>query len=180
LPDALGPDDERRLLADAAALPLSAVVMRGFTAKRRTAHFGAVYGYDSWRLDPGPPIPDFLLELREAIACLAGLDAAGFTEALVTEYLPGATIGWHRDAPMFGPVVLGVSIGSACRMRFRRGEGEVMERSSIVLEPRSAYVLEGPARSEWQHSIPALAALRYSITFRSVRARRTKSNRGVE
>jgi alkylated DNA repair dioxygenase AlkB len=102
-------------------------------------------------------------------------DPASLSEALVTEYVPGAVIGWHRDAPTFGPVVVGFSLGAACRLRLRRGHGkerDAVARVSVVLEPRSGYVLAGPARSEWQHSIPAVDALRYSITFRSVKTRR--------
>lgn len=87
---------------------------------------------------------------------------------LVTEYPAGATIGWHRDAPMFG-VVVGVSLLTACRFRFQRGKGESRETRTITLEPRSAYVLGGEARWRWQHHIPAITAPRYSITFRTLR-----------
>jgi len=34
---------------------------------------------------------------------------------------------------------------------------------------RSAYLLRGPVRRDWEHSIPPLDQLRYSVTFRSVR-----------
>jgi alkylated DNA repair dioxygenase AlkB len=119
-----------------------------------------------------------LLSILDRAASLAGLEPAEFTEALLTEYPPGAQIGWHRDAPPFGPDVIGVSLGAPCRMRFRRGQERgraATERVSVVLEPRSVYVLSGPARAEWQHSIPPVEATRYSITFRSVRASRRKS-----
>ena len=43
------------------------------------------------------------------------------------------------------------------------------ERANVVAEPGSAYLLSGPARREWEHSIPALEALRYSVTFRNLR-----------
>jgi alkylated DNA repair dioxygenase AlkB len=89
------------------------------------------------------------------------------SEVLLTEYPPGAPIGWHRDAPGFG-IIVGISLLSACRMRFRRGAAPGTERLSVPLEPRSAYVLSGPARSEWQHSIPEVDTLRYSITFRTL------------
>jgi len=89
---------------------------------------------------------------------------------LVTEYPVGATIGWHRDAPPFG-IVVGVSLLSACRFRFRRTVNDRVERAETELAPRSAYVLSGPARTEWQHSIPPTTALRYSITFRTLRRR---------
>jgi alkylated DNA repair dioxygenase AlkB len=94
------------------------------------------------------------------------------TEVLISEYPEGATIGWHRDAPMFGPTVIGISFGAACRMRFRRPDPaspERLERADVILEPRSAYVMAGASRAEWQHSIPAVSGLRYSVTFRMVK-----------
>jgi alkylated DNA repair dioxygenase AlkB len=87
---------------------------------------------------------------------------------LVTEYVPGAAIGWHRDKAVFGDVV-GVSLVSACVFRIRRTSGTAWERNSFRLEPRSAYLLRGPARTEWEHSIPAVDSLRYSVTFRTLR-----------
>jgi alkylated DNA repair dioxygenase AlkB len=175
VPEVMTAEEERALIAEIVQLPLAPVVMRGFTAKRRTTHFGHVYGYETWRLTPGPALPAFLAPLRARAAALGAVDSASLSEALVTEYMPGAVIGWHRDAPMFGPVVVGFSLGAACRLRLRRGHGkerDAVERVSVVLELRSGYVLAGAARSEWQHSIPAVDALRYSITFRSVKIRR--------
>lgn len=145
--------------------------MHGVVAKRRVAHFGWLYGYESWKLSPGPPVPDFLLPLKVKAASLVNLNPNEFAEALVTQYPPGAGIGWHRDAPMFGPIVVGVSLCSACRMRFRRETTTGRESCAVILEPRSAYVLSGLARSIWQHSISATPALRYSVTFRAVGGR---------
>jgi alkylated DNA repair dioxygenase AlkB len=172
--DAITIDAERTLIAWCATLPFAAVRMRGYVGKRRTVHFGVEYGFDSRRGNDAPPIPGVLLPLRDRAGELAAIDPASFTEALVTEYAAGAAIGWHRDAPMFGAAVVGFSLASPCRMRFRRGvdpRAAVVERASIVLEPRSAYLLAGAARSEWQHSIPGVDALRYSITFRTLRRR---------
>ena len=166
----LSGDEESALVAGVRAIDFAAVAMRGQIARRRTAHFGWVYGYESWRITPGPPLPEFLLPLRERVAAVAGVDAAALAEVLVTEYPAGAAIGWHRDAPQFG-VVIGVSLLSACRMRFQRGRGAERETRAVTLEPRSAYVLTGEARQQWQHSIPALRAPRYSITFRTLRTR---------
>jgi alkylated DNA repair dioxygenase AlkB len=90
-------------------------------------------------------------------------------EILVQRYPPGSTIGWHRDAPAFGTVI-GVSLASACRLRFQRGKGDARRVWEILLEPRSGYVLAGKARTSWQHSIPPTKELRYSITFRTLRA----------
>jgi alkylated DNA repair dioxygenase AlkB len=70
---------------------------------------------------------------------------------------------------MFGSRIAGVSLGAPCRMRFQRGKGDAREVAHIDLEPRSAYVIGGPARWSWQHSIPAAKGLRYSITFRTLK-----------
>jgi alkylated DNA repair protein (DNA oxidative demethylase) len=167
-PDVIGEDDEHALAAGIGALSFSEIRMRGQVARRRTVHFGWLYGYESWRIEPGPPIPDFLLAFRERAAALTGLAADRFVEVLVTEYAPGAGIGWHRDAPMFG-VVVGLSLLAPCRFRFQRGKGEARETCVVTLAPRSAYVLDGEARWRWQHSIPPMPALRYSVTFRTLR-----------
>jgi alkylated DNA repair protein (DNA oxidative demethylase) len=167
-PDVLSTAEEADLARQVREIAFSAVEMRGQVARRRTAHFGWVYGYESWRITPGPPLPDFLLPLRERVALLAAVAAATLAEVLVTEYPAGATIGWHRDAPQFG-VVIGVSLLSPCRMRFQRGRGGARETRAVTLEPRSAYVLTGEARQHWQHSIPTLRAPRYSVTFRTLR-----------
>ena len=101
-------------------------------------------------------MPEWLLDLRRRAAALIGAAPSALEEALVTEYPPGAGIGWHRDAPMFGPAVIGISLGAAARLRFRRAG----ESSELLLDPRSAYVLDGPARKDWQHSIPGAKAPR--------------------
>jgi DNA oxidative demethylase len=169
-PDTVRVDEETALAARVRNIEFSAVEMRGQIARRRTAHFGWIYGYESWRITPGPPLPEFLLPLRERVAGLAGVDAAALAEILVTEYPAGAAIGWHRDAPQFG-LVIGVSLLSACRMRFQRSRGASRETRAVTLEPRSAYVLTAEARQQWQHSIPPMRALRYSVTFRTLRTR---------
>ena len=89
-------------------------------------------------------------------------------QVLVTEYEPGAAIGWHRDKAVFGEVI-GISLLSSCTFRLRRKVGTTWERVSVTAEPRSAYLLSGPSRTEWEHSIPAVEALRYSVTFRNMR-----------
>lgn len=168
--DVLTAAEEAELVSHVRAFAFAALEMRGRVARRRTVHFGWVYGYASWRIAPGPPIPAILLPLRARVAALAGVAPDTLVEVLVTEYPSGASIGWHRDAPQFGPVV-GVSLLGACRLRFQRGTGAARQTRAAVLEPRSAYVLAGEARWHWQHSIPPLAAPRYSITFRTLRAR---------
>ena len=166
-PDAVTIDEEAALVSGLRGLTFNEIRMRGQVARRRTVHFGWLYGYETWRIEPGPPIPDFMLPLRGRCAALASGDAEQFVEVLVTEYPPGAGIGWHRDAPMFGTVV-GVSLLAACRFRFQRGTGVDRETREAALAPRSAYVLDGEARWRWQHSIPPIATPRYSITFRTL------------
>ena len=164
----ISPAEETALIEGLQALAFGEVRMRGQVARRRTIHFGWTYGYESWRVDPGPPLPDFALGLRARVAPLAAVDAEALAEVLVTHYPPGAGIGWHRDAPAFG-VVIGVSLLAACRFRFQQGRGTARRTRAVVLAPRSAYVLDGAARWQWQHAIPPGRAERYSITFRTLR-----------
>jgi alkylated DNA repair protein (DNA oxidative demethylase) len=145
------------------------VRMHGVAARRTVKHYGVDYAYDSREVRPTEPLPSELEWLRLRSAELGGVEAERFVEVLISRYPEGATIGWHRDAPMFGSTVVGVSLGSACRLRFRRGSTGNWQTYEVTAEPRSAYVLSGAARWAWQHSIPATPALRYSITFRTLR-----------
>jgi alkylated DNA repair dioxygenase AlkB len=158
--------EERALAARIAALPFKAFEFHGFLGRRRVVSFGWQYVFDGSGLRKAEDMPDFLLELRARAARLAGLEAEAFQHVLLTEYAPGAGIGWHRDRDVFGEVA-GISLLAPARLRFRRKRGGRWERAAIVAEPRSAYLLTGPARHEWEHSIPAVDALRYSITFRN-------------
>lgn len=160
--------EELRLLARFRSLEFHEVRMRGVAARRRVVQYGWKYSFETFKMTEGPPLPAFLVPIRDRAALFAGLPPEHLSEALLTEYAPGATIGWHRDAPGFG-VVVGISLAAACRFRFRRGATRNWEVFELPLEPRSIYVLEGEARTEWQHSIPAVKALRYSITFRTLR-----------
>ena len=167
-PEFVTPAEEAGLAAALGRIEFSAVRMRGAIARRRTAHFGWLYGYETARIEPGPPIPDVLLPLRGRVADLAGVTRDALVEVLINEYPPGAGIGWHRDAPMFG-LVVGVSLLAACRLRFEHGQGTERQTRTATLEPRSAYVLDADARHVWRHSIPPTKAFRYSITFRTLR-----------
>ena len=144
--------------------------MRGQTARRTVRHFGLDYEYESGELVPGDPLPGPLLFVRDRCAALVEREPADLVQVLVSRYPPGAGIGWHRDAPMFGSRIAGVSLLAPCRMRFQRTTKERgRETAALELAPRSVYVLAGKARWSWQHSIPATKALRYSITFRTLR-----------
>ena len=167
-------DEEAALLERIAQLPVTEARYRGFTAKRRTMHYGHGYDFEANRLRAAPPIPPFLLPLRNRAAQWAGVDAQAFVQGLVTEYRPGTPIGWHRDVPQFG-IVFGLSLASACRMRFRPypPSGESAKRGfTLALQPRSAYLLRDDARWGWQHSIPDVTDQRWSITFRTMREAR--------
>ncbi len=166
--DILPPGEERDLVAQFGVLPLKDFEFQGYTGKRRVLSYGWHYDFADRTLRPTDEIPIFLLAVRERAAAFAGLAAADLPHALITEYGPGAAIGWHRDKGVFGDVV-GISLLSACTFRLRRKAGSSWERYSLAVEPRSAYLLRGAARTEWEHSIPAVEALRYSITFRSLR-----------
>lgn len=163
--------EERRLLEAFQTLPFREAEYRGYTARRRIVSYGAGYDFEANVLRPAPPVPEFLQPLRSKVARQLGLDAGAFTHALVTEYRPGTPLGWHRDVPDFGTVV-GISLGTACRMRFRRYPAQRGERVFVLeLAPRSMYVLAGAVRWQWQHSISPTPGLRYSITYRTLAAR---------
>ncbi|HZZ60632.1 MAG TPA: alpha-ketoglutarate-dependent dioxygenase AlkB [Roseiarcus sp.] len=168
-PDLLSEKDEQALVAEIARLPFRAFEFHGFEGKRRVVSFGWRYDFGDAKLRQTEPIPEFLLPMREKAARFAGIDAAAFEHLLVTQYEPGAPIGWHKDRAVFADVV-GVSLLAPCTFRFRRKAGAKWERASLVVAPRSAYLLTGPARSEWEHSIPAVERLRYSLTFRNFRS----------
>jgi alkylated DNA repair dioxygenase AlkB len=170
--DILSPAEEQGLLAEVQDLDYQSFVMRGQAAKRTVRSYGWSYSFETSQLTATDPLPEPLLELRERVAGLADVPPDAFEQALVTRYPPGATIGWHRDAPPFGPTIIGVSLGSPSRMRFQRKLGGYRYLHDQQLEPRSAYVLSGPARSAWEHTIPATKDLRFSVTFRTIRESR--------
>ena len=161
-------DEERELVERIRELPLKEFEFHGYTGKRRVMSFGWHYDFNESKLHQTEEIPVFLHKLRERSAAFAGLLAKDFPHALVTEYGPGAAIGWHRDKGVFNEVV-GISLVSSCNFRFRRKSGSTWERYSLTVEPRSAYLLSGASRTQWEHSIPGVDTLRYSITFRSLR-----------
>ena len=167
-PSFLSPDEERKLLRHVEALSFEEFQFQGFVGKRRVVSFGWKYDFNQRELQKADDMPSFLLPLRARAAAFAGLPPTDFQHVLVTEYQPGAGIGWHRDKAVFDEVA-GISLGAPCKFRFRRRRGEKWERISVMLEPRSAYLLTGPSRTEWEHSIPEMDQLRYSITFRNFR-----------
>jgi len=167
-PDFISTEDEAALVARLSALPFEPFQFHGFKGARRVVSFGWRYDFNQGGLKRADPFPGWLTPLAAQAAGLAGLAADAFAHALLTEYAPGAGIGWHRDRPQFEDVV-GVSLLSPCRLRFRLRQDGGWKRAALTVLPRSAYLLRGPSRRLWEHSIAPLPELRYSITFRSFR-----------
>lgn len=168
VPDFLSEAAQKRLLARLEAIPEESwerVHFRGNVARRRKLSFGVNYQPDSREIRPAEPMPDFLRELRDAATAAVGLPAGPFEQASVQWYPPGAGIGAHKDAPMFGPEVVGVSLGSEGRLIFKRSA----EKEELRLAPGSLILLSGPARSQWTHEMPPVKAARYSIYFRALK-----------
>jgi alkylated DNA repair protein (DNA oxidative demethylase) len=177
-PDFLGESEEAALARRMEGLTFKPFEFQGFLGKRETVSFGWSYRFDGSGLAEAAPIPEWLLPVRSRAAAFAGIEADALEHALLIRYGESAGLGWHRDRPAFGEVI-GISLLSPAPLRFRRklvlsgveGAGTKWERFTLPAEPRSIYLLDGPARSEWEHSLTPVARLRYSITFRTLRAR---------
>ena len=150
----------------------------GYLANRQVVSFGYRYDYDRGAVVEASPFPSFLVSLRNKVAAIFDRPAEDFHQVLINEYRPGAGIGWHRDKAQFDEVV-GVSLLAPCVLRFRRGAAETWDGVSLAVEPCSAYLLSGAARTVWEHSIPALDQLRYSITLRTLVAKAPSGEEGT-
>jgi alkylated DNA repair dioxygenase AlkB len=148
-------------------LDLKPFEFHGHLGNRRVVSFGLRYDYGRRTVEAASEFPSFLNELRAKVAEFAGHGVNEFRQAGVNEYRPGAGIGWHKDKAQFG-IIVGVSLLAPARMRFRRAHGNGWARVSQTIAPRSIYVLSGEARTEWEHSLPPLDKLRYSLTFRTL------------
>jgi alkylated DNA repair dioxygenase AlkB len=172
--DFISPAEEAALLDEIGRVEFSTFEMRGVVARRRVAFFGK--SYESGE-SMTPPLPAFLFPIRDLLAGWAAVEPSAFAMALINEYRPGAPIGWHRDAPQYD-MVAGVSLLSPCRMKLRPylrpsdvtapGRKRIATHE-IQLERRSAYLMTGESRNAYEHHIPAVATLRYSVTFRTLR-----------
>jgi alkylated DNA repair dioxygenase AlkB len=176
-PDLISVREERALIEKLPGLPFKEFEFHGFLGKRRTVSFGWHYDFNGGGLKQAGELPDFLFLPRQRAAEFAALEPSALEHALVIEYRPGAGIGWHRDRPQFGDVI-GISLLAPCTFRLRRKAGSAWERHSLTAEARSAYLLRGASRTQWEHSIPPLETLRYSVTFRTLRepARQDRSD----
>ena len=173
--------EEQELIGEIQNVHLEPFKYYQFTGKRRTASFGWQYEFGASEITPAPETPPFLLSLRTRAGNVFSIDPNSLIQTSIIEYSTGSPIGWHRDIPHFG-VVIGISLGAACRMRFRKysrlrikklGRDEVL---SIELQPRSIYLMSGPSRESWQHSIPPVKELRYAIMMRTLRAKLEKDS----
>ena len=167
IPEFLDEEAQRRLIAEIEAIPEARwerIHFRGNVALRRKLSFGVNYQPDSREVRPAGPMPAFLRDLRDAASAAVGLPAGPFQQASVQRYPPGAGIGAHKDAPMFGPEVVGVSLGAEGRLIFKRGT----DKHVLALAPGSLVLLAGPARAKWTHELPPVKALRYSVYFRTL------------
>jgi len=163
----IGEADERALIDKLTAADLSPFRFHGWLGNRKTQSFGWRYDFEDASFAPTEPIPDWLQPLREMAAAFAGLQPGDFVHVLLARYDPGAGIGWHRDRDVFEKVV-GVSLGAPATLRFRRRTPSGFQRANLEVMPRSAYLLAGEARNDWEHSIPPGQSLRFSITFRTL------------
>jgi alkylated DNA repair dioxygenase AlkB len=167
----LGPSEEESLLGDFRTLQFESARYKEWTARRRLVSYGARYDFDRNQLAQVTPIPEFLSGLRHRAAQWAGLHPEALSHASVTQYEPPAQLGWHRDVAAFEWIV-GVSLLGHARMRFRPYPPRPGQRTTFTaeLQPRSIYLMSAAARWGWQHAISPTRELRYSITFRSLRA----------
>jgi alkylated DNA repair dioxygenase AlkB len=165
--DLIDAHEERALISELTAADLSPFRFHGWLGNRKTQSFGWRYDFEDASFAPTEPIPDWLQPLREMAAAFAGLQPGDFVHVLLARYDPGAGIGWHRDRDVFEKVV-GVSLGAPATLRFRRRTPSGFQRANLEVMPRSAYLLAGEARHDWEHSIPPGQSLRFSITFRTL------------
>jgi alkylated DNA repair protein (DNA oxidative demethylase) len=168
--------EERALIAAIDAVELPHFSFQGWTARRRARSFGWRYDFEAGDFGPADPVPAFLLPFRARAAAFARMPDDALVQASIIRYDPGAGIGWHVDRPEFGDV-LGVSLGAAAVMRFRRRREGGFDRAALPLPPRSLYCLAGEARRGWEHGIAPIGALRWSITFRGLAGTRPSDAR---
>jgi alkylated DNA repair dioxygenase AlkB len=167
----LSPAQEAELVARIEQLPLAPMKYQQYEARRRVVSYGGKYDFSAQKLEPAEPLPDWLDTLRSKAAAWAGVAPEDFSQALVAEYQPGTPLGWHRDVPDHEDIV-GISLANEAVLRLRpypHVTGRKADVRKILVAPRSIYLLRGPARWGWQHSVAPTKSLRYSITLRTPR-----------
>lgn len=168
-PEVFSKAEESEFVKRFASLPFKPFEFHGYLGNRQVVSYGFRYDYGGQALRAADPVPDFLSPLREIASAASGIAATDLEQALVTEYAPGAGIGWHRDKPMFEKVVA-LSFVEPCILRLRKKHDSGWQRAKALIEPRSCYLMSGDVREAWEHSITPMIALRYSVTFRSFKA----------
>ena len=177
--DVIGSAEEQSLIDRLAAADLSPFRFHGWLGNRKTQSFGWRYDFDDASFSPAEPIPEWLTPVRETAAPFAGVESDDFVHVLLARYDPDAGIGWHRDRDVFDKVV-GISLGTSATLRFRRRKPGGFDRASLDVAPRSAYLLSGEVRWDWEHRITPGDKLRFSITFRTLsdKGRRISAQQG--
>jgi alkylated DNA repair protein (DNA oxidative demethylase) len=165
--DVIGAADEQALIERLGGLDLAPFRFHGWLGNRKTQSFGWRYDFDDASFTPTEPIPDWLRSVREKAASFAGLQPDDFAHVLLARYDPSAGIGWHRDRDVFDKIV-GISLNTPATLRFRQRTASGFRRANLEVAPRSAYLLSGDARHDWEHSISPRQSLRFSITFRTL------------
>src|SRR5258705_1308453 len=175
IPDVISTADEKSLVQRFEKLPLKPFEFHGHQGNRRIYTFGHRYVFAGQEPRADASIPDYLLPLTDVASQISGVPAEAFEQLMVTEYAPGAGIGWHRDRPSYEDIVA-VSFLTPCTLRLRRKVGEDWERRSAHIEPRSVYLLHGPVRNVWQPSLAPMAVVGASVTLRTFRPDRSSSS----
>lgn len=163
----IGETEHHELIQHLQDIDLSPFRFHGWLGNRKTRSFGWRYDFEDASFSPAEPIPDWLLPLRAKAAEFAQIGPGEFVHVLLARYDPGAGIGWHRDRDVFDQVV-GISLASPAVLRFRRRKPGGFDRATLDVAPRSAYLLSGEARWDWEHRITPGDQLRFSITFRAL------------
>jgi alkylated DNA repair dioxygenase AlkB len=164
--------EERKLLDAIAHTELHSFHFQGYEAKRKVASFGYDWSFEKRALSKGKEIPASFSWVIEKVAGFMDITPDHFAELLVTEYPVGSVINWHRDAPPFD-IIVGISLHTDCVFKLRLQEKAKQNRKSVIAftaQRRSMYIIQGTARTEWQHSTSPVKEVRYSITLRTLRA----------
>ncbi|MDE0085824.1 MAG: alpha-ketoglutarate-dependent dioxygenase AlkB [Candidatus Poribacteria bacterium] len=149
--------------------------------KRRVQHYGFKYDYKARKVDMSmyvDELPEWLRVLSEKLY-QEGYMSKIADQVIVNEYESGQGISAHIDCePCFEDTIVSLSLESSCVMDFTKRDDKG-KKIPVWLAPRSLIVLNGEARSEWLHSIPARKSdvwdgvkyprqRRVSLTFRKV------------
>lgn len=171
IPQFITAAEEDYLLEVISAIERHSFQFQGYEAKRKVASFGYDWSFEHRRLSKGKEIPEVFDPLIQKLARQLSLPKEAFAELLITEYPVGSVINWHRDAPPFD-LIAGISLLSDCTFRLRPHDKARQSRrstSSFVVERRSLYIMKGPARTDFQHSMAPVKSPRYSITLRTLK-----------